>query len=91
MELEVLEKLLHLLNDLEPVGVLGLVAAAIFVWVWRNPVKPIQKSMDELKDNHLHDLPRMADSLDKVVDVLQRIEVKMAESFAEIKVKIDEK
>lgn len=91
MELTTFETILHLLNDLEPVGILALLAGAVFVWVWRNPFTPVQKSMTELKDNHLHELPELVENSRRTVDVLQRIEVRLGEDLNYLKGRINGK
>lgn len=91
MELNTFETILHLLNDLEPVGILALLAGAVFVWVWRNPFTPVQKSMTELKDNHLHELPELVENSRRTVDVLQRIEVRLGEDLNYLKGRINGK
>ena len=77
--MESLIEFLNALNTLTPVAVIALLGLAIFFLVWKNPFKPVEDSLNEVKENHLHDLPSMAANVEKMVEILQRIEVKMGE------------
>lgn len=89
-----LEAILKVVNQFTPIGILALIVVVIGLFVWKNPLKaaaaPIEASLDHIKNNHLHDIPRLADSMDKAVDVLQRIELKMVEEFSFIRTKLDD-
>lgn len=84
-----LEQVLTTVNSFTPLGVIALLGVIIFYMIWRNPFKPLEKSLTEVKDNHLHELPAMAENLGKVVEILQRIEVKQGEEFSYIKARLN--
>lgn len=90
-----IETVLRVVNEFTPTGIIALIVAIVGLFVWKNPLKaataPIEASLDQIKNNHLHDIPRLADSMDKAVEVLQRIELRMAEEFTFIRTKLDEK
>lgn len=89
--METLISLLDKLNALTPLGVIALLGLAIFIIVWRNPLRPIESKLSEVTDNHLHSLPDIADNVEKAVEVLQRIEIKMAEEFSYLRAKVNNK
>ena len=88
-----LEAILKVVNQFTPTGIIALMVMVVGLFLWKNPLKaataPIEASLEQLKSNHLHDLPRLADSMEKVVEVLSRIELRMAEEFAFIRVKLE--
>lgn len=84
--METLIALLETLNTLTPIGIIALLGVVIFMIVYRNPLKPIQNSLAEVKDNHLHDV---VNQLDRMNETLQRIEIKMSEEFAYLRAKIN--
>lgn len=81
------------LNTLTPLAVIALLGTVIFLLVYKKPfteaVKPIQSSLEEVKSNHLHELPAIAANMERVVEILQRIEVKMSEDFAYLKARMN--
>lgn len=87
--MEVLVNLLTILKDFSPLGVAALAVIGLILMIWKNPFKGIEKRLDTITGNHLHDMPRIADSIDKTVETLQRIEVKISENFAVIREKLD--
>lgn len=87
--METLIAILDALNKLTPLGVAALLGLVIFVMVYKNPFKPVEKKLDEVKDNHLHELPAMVESLRSISDTLQRIEVEMSKEFSYIKARIN--
>ena len=87
--MESLVSFLAALNTLTPLAVIGLLGLAIFFIVWKNPFKPLESSLSEVKNNHLHELPAMAESLRDISATLQRMEVKMGEDFAHLKARIN--
>ena len=87
--MESLVSFLNSLNTLTPLAVIGLLGLAIFFLVWRNPLKPLENSLSEVKSNHLHELPAMAESLRDISATLQRMEVKMGEDFSYLKARIN--
>lgn len=79
--MEELTSLLTLLNNLSPLAIIGLLAIIIYKLVWRD--KPAsEKSVNEIRDNHLHELPEIAETL-------RRIEQKMGEEFSYIKARLN--
>ena len=87
--MEELKGLLETIGAFTPIGVATLLELIIFVYVWKNPFKPIENKLEEVTSNHLHSLPQMAEDLSKAVEILQRIEVRMAEDFSYLKAKIN--
>ena len=78
--MESLMSLLTLLNSLSPLAVIGLLAVIIFMMVKGKTATDV--SVESLKENHLHNLPEIADSL-------RRIETSLAENFSYIKAKLN--
>jgi len=76
--------LLQVLNSLSPLAVIALLAVIIFMMVQQNKGTAKQEQVNEIRDNHLHDLPQM-------LETLQRIEVKLGEEFAYIRAKLNGK
>ena len=68
---------------------IALLGVIIFFMVWKSPLKPLENSLAEVKDNHLHELPAMAESLREISTTLQRMEVKIGEEFSYLKAKIN--
>ena len=87
--MEEIMKFLSALNALSPLAIIGLLGFTLFWIIYKNPFKPIEKSLDEVKSNHLHELPQMASDIGKLVEILQRIEVKMGEDFSYIKARLN--
>lgn len=84
-----LDHILHTINDFTPLGIIALLGIIIFFMVWKSPLKPLETSLAEVKDNHLHELPAMAESLRDISATLQRMEVKMGEEFSYLKAKVN--
>lgn len=78
---------LKILNEFSSLGIIGLLTVAIIMLV--KGKTSMFKEVDTIKNNHLHELPEMAESLNNIKDTLQRIEVKMGEDFAHIKARIN--
>ena len=81
--------ILNTLKDFSPLGVAALAVLGLCLYIWKNPFKPIEGKLDKISDNHLHDLPRMADTMDNMAETLQRIEVSLGENFAHLRAKAD--
>lgn len=79
--MESLNSLLQILNTLSPLAVIALLAVIIFMLVQQQKGVAKQEQVNEIRDNHLHDLPAM-------LETLQRIEVKLGEEFAFIRAKL---
>jgi hypothetical protein len=60
-------EMLNVLNSLQPLGVIGLLAVVIFLLV-KN-----RSEVAEIGDNHLHDLPAVVASLGRMEGLLQSI------------------
>ena len=84
-------EILNVIAQFSPLAVIGLLGTVIFILVYRSPFKPIETKLDTISGNHLHPLPEIAEDMKKVVDILQRIEVKMGEDFAYLKAKMNNK
>ena len=70
--MELLIQLLATLNSMTPLAVIALLGLVIFLQV-KN-----QKKIGKIEDNDLHDLPEMAETL-------QRIEVMLSKEFSYIR------
>lgn len=79
-------QLLQILNAFTPLGVAALLGLALFVIIWKNPFKPVEMAVTEIKDNHLHGV---VDQLERINETLQRMEVSLAKEFSTIQTKID--
>lgn len=78
------------LNGLTPLGIIGMLGLIIFMMVKAKDAKAeMDTKVASITDNHLHDLPAMAANLEKTVEVLQRIEVRMGEEFSYIRTKLN--
>ena len=77
---ESLITLLNTLNTLSPLAVIALLAVILFT-VLKNK-EEVAGKVDNLADNHLHDLP-------EVLATLQRIEIKLSEDLSWIKAKLN--
>lgn len=73
-------ELLKTLNSLSPLAVIALLGTVIFFQV-KNSTKS-DKSFETLADNHLHDLP-------VILETLQRMETSQATAFATIIAKLN--
>jgi hypothetical protein len=71
--------LLELLNKFSPLGLAALLAVIVVFLLVKGGTQ-----MDKLQNNHLHDLPEMRESL-------QRIEVTLAGGFSELKTVLRER
>lgn len=93
--MESLTHILTILATFSPVGVMAVMALAIVLLVWKNPLTPIQSSIDKIKDNHLShveaDMNKMADGISDMAATLQRIEMRLAEDLSYVKMKVSEK
>ena len=78
-------QLLQILNAFTPLGVAALLGLALFVIIWKNPFKPMQSAVTEIKDNHLHGV---VDQLENINNTLQRIEVTMGVEFSYLKARL---
>lgn len=73
---------LKLLNSLSPLAVIGLLGTVIFMLV-TGKTKAGEK-LKEVQDNHLHELPEIAETL-------RRIESKLDQDLSYIKAKLNNK
>ena len=90
--MEALTSLLNVLNSLSPLGVIALLGLVIFMLVKAKTAKvEMDQKVANIADNHLHDLPSIADNMEKAVATLQRIEVKMGEEFSYIRARLNGK
>ena len=88
--METLIDVLTVLKDFSPLGIAALALVGLILMIWKNPFRPIENSLNEIKGNHLHQLPEMASNMEKTVEILQRVEVKLGENFAHIKARLDD-
>lgn len=96
--METLISFLTTLNSLSPLAIIALLALTLFWTIFKSPVKSIGSSIDEIKSNHLHQIPeiaanmeQIATGMDKSVEILQRIEIRMAEDFSWMRAKLEDK
>lgn len=80
--MESLTVLLTTLNTLSPLAVIALFGVVILLLVKNN------KTVNKIKGNDLHSIE---EKLDKIVDTLQRMEVRQGEDFSWIKARINGK
>lgn len=85
--MEALLSLLTALNALSPLAVIALLGIVIFMLV--KGKTGVAKKVEVLQNNHLHELPDMADTLRRTEETLRRIEVSMSENFAYIKARLN--
>ena len=85
--MEELTKFLELLNTLSPLAVIALLGLVIFMLVKAKGARlldipigqeSISKQVDLISNNHLSDLPKMVETLDRISDTLQRQEVTLS-------------
>jgi len=74
-------ELLTALNSMSPLGVTALLGVIIYILVKRQPSKA---ELSDVKTNHLHELPAMAETL-------RRMESLMIENFTEIRIQLSKK
>lgn len=84
--METLISFLQTLNSLSPLAVIALLGTIIFIQVKR---QPSADAVAEIKDNHLHELPDIAETLRRIEAALQRQEVKMGEEFSYIRARLN--
>lgn len=87
--MELLVDILTIIKDFSPLGVAALALIGLVLMIWKNPLKPLEDSLAEIKENHLHPMPDIATNMEKTVEVLQRIEIKLSENFAHIRARLD--
>lgn len=81
--MDTLIALLQMLNSLSPLAVIALLGLVIFLLVRGNSQTiEIKEKTTEIKENDLHILPEMADTL-------RRIEVQQAAAFSTIIAKLN--
>lgn len=85
---EVLE-LIKAANGITPLGLSALLA--VIIWMLVRGKKSVAAQVRALGDNHLHSVPDIAANMERIVDTLQRIELKLGENFAAIHVKLGDK
>lgn len=79
---EILE-LFKAASGMTPLGVIAMLVAVVWLLVKG------RKDVQNLGDNHLHDMPELIENSRRTVDVLQRIEVRLGENFAAIRERLD--
>ena len=79
--------LLSLLNSLSPLAVIGLLGVIIFLLV--KGKERVSAQVETLATNHLHELPSIAETLRRMEETLQRMEVRMSEDFAWLKARVN--
>ena len=81
--------LLEMLNSLSPLAVIALLGVVIFMLVRDRKASDIKHEV--ITGNHLHDLPEAVETLKRIENTLQRIEVKLGEDFSYLKARINGK
>lgn len=85
--METIIELLQMLNTLSPLAVIALLGIVIFMLVKGRTAADAK--VETIASNHLHELPELVENSRKAVEVLQRIETRMAEDFGYIKAKLN--
>lgn len=73
--------ILQALLGMSPLAIIGLLGTIIFMMVKQGKWST-EKSVKEIQNNHLHELPEIAETL-------RRIEQKIGEDFSYIKAKLN--
>jgi len=81
--------LLNTLNGLSPLAVIALLGTVIYILV--KGKTPTARKVNEITDNHLHDLPSMATDIKDIAETLRRMETKAIEEFSYLKARINGK
>lgn len=72
--MDTITTLLSQLNSLSPLGVIALLGLIIYMLVKAKDAKvDVDAKIDMIRDNHLHGLPEMTESLKRIETVLQNI------------------
>ena len=82
---------LNAINTLSPLGVIGLLAMIVYMLVKAKAARilDVSKMVQNIRDNHLLELPGLASDLSKIAETLQRMQTRRAEAFAHIKATVD--
>ena len=80
--MDALIALLHTLNSLSPLGIIGL-GLVIFLLV-KN-----ERRVQKIETNDLHELPEMMATLRSIQETLQRMEVSLGENFSYIRARLN--
>ena len=82
--------LLTTLNTLSPLAVIALLGLVIFMLVKAKGVKlEVDKKVETLRTNDLHELPEIAENLRILVATMQRIEVEQGREFAHLRARLN--
>lgn len=87
MDPQTVDSLYNILKGLEPVG--GLSALIIALYALLRRPRQLEESVEEIKSNHLHDIPELVENSRRTVEALQRIEVKLSENLSIIRAKLE--
>lgn len=80
--MELLIKLLEILNNFSPLAVIALLGVIIFMLVKGGGNVATKDQISKIEGNDLHHLPQ-------VVESLQRIEISLAENFSWIRARMN--
>jgi len=80
-------ELLKTLNSLSPLAVIALLGLIIYKQVKDKPAS--EASVEEIKSNHLHEMPEIVAALQRMESTLQRIEVTITGDLSYIKARIN--
>lgn len=80
--MDVLLDLLKAANSLSPLAIIGLLVGVLLLQTKFKATAETQ--LTSIADNHLHDLPRIANVIDRIADTLVRIEVQNATILAKL-------
>ena len=82
--------LLSTLNTLSPLAVIALLALVLLHQVKNNKTSVTQnETLDDITNNHLHELPQIIETLREMATTLQRIEVNQSENFSHLRAKLN--
>jgi hypothetical protein len=88
--MDALAGFLNTLNTLSPLAVIALLALVLLHQAKNVKMATTQnKTLDNITENHLHELPTIAETLRDISTTLQRIEVSQSENFSHIKAKLN--
>lgn len=85
--MDALTELLKVVNSFSPIGVAALLGLVLFYQV--KNAKKSEDSFDVLASNHLHDLPMILETLQRMEVTNQRMEVANATAFSAILAKLN--
>jgi len=81
--MELLNTLLHTINELSPLAVIALLVVVVFLQTQNH------KKVVSIQKNDLHELPEIMSTLRHISATLQRIEVSQGEHFSYLTARVN--